>query len=565
MQSLKTVTPEIGNKVLVSCKDLPFVERGIELWPCVEGDCADSEYVLPGEVGQWISYIYDGDTYTTIDHTDIPNLTDEQIFIGQLESQYGKNYANGIRYIAGEYMTACDLVNIDVTGYSCPQPQIGYVGIDGCFECGDTISIRAKKHDNRIASWMDEEERGYEIYEASAPVECCQGCDDCPGEGGCQKPMMNLVDQLMGNIKTAGDNGIGYPGIKTVCPTEKTNVTWMVANCYFPVYCLAPTKEECSCDDCNSIAAITEVTIGGETVVLENTTNAAGDKTFLDQLDTIVDQINCKFKEILGPHSGTAFVSGGTDDCCPRQLMVNTCDEGFAIAGLEPCDVLKVDEPFTKKDKPGYKDCEGGGCVEAIVAENKVCCGIIWVADQDKFECDCPCGPSDPPPDTFLRFLKVELLKGDPTNCGIVSYGRELMEPKIPTGSGGIMRWEEANREAEGEWWNNDSEREGYHGDLRKDKYGRERNAATCAKCSSKYCRYEWRNKRSAMAEDGKTPQVCVYETIWGVDKDHPVAGEALELFFTALAESSATKCHVPKIGTCAEAIEECPPEEEKE
>ena len=551
---LYSLTPE-QVKVIVSCKDLPFLDAGITLWDCPENDCQGVEKALPGELGQFVAYIYDSTgKAVTIDDTSVPTLTDETIHIGQLEAQYGSSFPNGIKHIAGLNMKACNLEHVGVTGYACPQPQVIAAFVDGCFDCGDTITFEFDMHDNRLQSFNGGQERPKDPLVATVGAKCCDDCEDCPGRASCQPMMAEAVDKLNGNRSTGG-----YPGIPATCPPGSLDKPYkfMVAHSNWFVYCLTPEPEECNCEKCQDLPPITSVTINDKPVKLENTTNAAGDKTFLGHLDNVVTQINCAFDKELGRHNGTAFVTNGTDDCCARQLHVITCDASFAIEGLEVCDQLDPFKPFETTESPNYRDCKTGDCVEAETYSKTPCCGIIAILDQDKIECECECGAGAPPPDTLLRHGTLRIYKGDPFSCKVITNSVELLCAKLPLNSGGFIKWEASNQDADGEWWNNDSHREGYYGDLHRDKNGRFRNAHGCAKCNGKYCRYEFWNSKDTIARDSKTVQKCFYKTVWAIEKDHPQAKESLEKLFNALALKSTSGCKVPKVGSCDKAIED--------
>lgn len=537
------------SKVLVSRGNLAFPAAGQVLWNCPTCDGVD--LVFNGFPGQFVAYTLDEDTasptydlYITVDETTIAT-TDGEIFIGQFVDTQGKGYANDVRTIAGQSLGKCDLKGVKASGPSCPQPQILATYID-CIKCDETYTAMFTYSDNFTQSF-GKHRADQDTLVCSITTECCS-CDDCNPQANCDEIVGKLIDGF--NKKVRGGRH-KYPDrkIKDTGSFPKPYRFFKLHSNIFS-YCLAPRKEECACDSCNTVDAITGIT-GGAAAGTEfnNNLNPAGDGTYLGQLDNIAKQIECALDDKIGPHAGTAFVTGGTDDCCPAQLWVITCDAGFAL-NIDPCDNgLDLFPEFTDKGKTTKRDCESGDCIEPEDKVSKFCCGIGVIIDQDRIECDCPCD-IDVPPATLMRTGTFTFVK-DAGSCTPTVRAKEILAPKPPTGSGGYVRWEEYNQSADGEHWRATSERQGYFGSLRGDRQGRMRNAAAFSDCRKQYCHYVWENKHDTEGRDGKTLIRCNYLTDFYIPTCDKVTIDSFTLFYQAFAAESSAKCNIVKAGTC--------------
>ena len=544
------------SKVIVSKGNLALPAAGQVLWDCPT--CEELELSINGVPGQIVAYTYDEDPasptfgqYITVDETgdgtnalaDIPG----DIYVGQFTNCKGKAHATDIRTIAGRKLTKCELDSVTVDAPRCPQPQVLASYLD-CFDCGDTITAHFEYSDNATQSFgklrADEE-----TLTCAHTIECCgAGCHDCDPTATCDEWIAKLVDGLNGDIGKGKKHN--YPDRKIKRPGSKGYpFRFFKLHSNFLTFCIAPTKEECSCDSCETTAAITGITGGAAAgVEFSNNTNADGSATFMDQLDGIAKQIECAMTEAIGPHAATAFVTGGTDDCCPAQLWVFTCDPAFAL-NIDACD-NEIDpfETFVDKGKTSSRDCETGDCIEPVDAEKDFCCGIGVIIDQDRIECDCPCDV-DAPPNTLLRTGKFTFLK-DAKDCTPKVKSRELLCPIAPSGSGGYARWAEYSQNSAHECWRDTSSRQGPMNTLRGDKVGRLRNAPKFSDCRKQYCHYIWTNEQNSIGVD--SDKTCkFYKTDFYIPTCDLATIDSFTLFYQAFAEASSAKCKTIKAGTC--------------
>ena len=565
-----TRTVEMEKLMVLGCAatDKAFAPAGEVLYSCPTGNCDTVDLQFAGEEGLFVAYVYDSDPasetygcYVTVDPAD-PSLKGEVIF-GQFEKQYGSSYVNGIRKIAGQSFNLCNLDRVDTASWSCPQPQVLLATMEDCVACNDTFTFELRYNDAYTRAFSNGE-RPYEAITASVSVDCCEGCEDCGTNKNCQPLMVEAVRRLNGKHRKGADGKGGYPGIpRQVKGSEKNPIKFLVAQEYWKVYCLKPNKDECSCDDCTTIEALTSITIGGKTIEFKNNLNAKGDKTYRGQLDNIVSQIDCAFDDTLGEGRGGAFVTNGDGCCCSHQLHIVTCDKDVALGELVPCKELNPLKPFTTKETPLLNDCETGDCLPDEEVENKHCCGIMAILDQDPEECD-PCDLTVPKEDR-TRTGELCIIKGNPLKCAPMVTSKELLCPKLSTNSGGDIKWMALNQDAEGEWWCNDSIRGGYFNELTHDKQGRYRNATNCVKCD-KYCTYETYYTVKRYQKNGKTPMECLYKTTWAIPKSLPLAKADFEAKLAAIVERSSTNCEDIKFLTCEEvATDGCNCIEDKE
>lgn len=480
----------------------------------------------------------------TIDYTDLPNLAGKDIYLGVGYDADGDGLSEGIRRIAGTdgKIDKCMLDEAKVSAPVCGQPQILATYID-CVQCREEYAATFRYRDNYTQSFGISR-NDWETITVSAQTDCCS-CDDCSPEANCDEIICKLVDEFNNEVNY-DINGKGYPDRVEYYPELPYRAVRLHDN--WNTYCLSPLASECSCENCTGIDAIVSATIGGEVVEftgnLSPTNNAV---TNIAQLKGIAHQIECAFDEIIGPHSGFAFVTGGgPDSCCPAALHVVTCDDSFVLTGvsgdIDTCEAINPYPEFAKK-----MTCVDCGSSPST-PEDAPKCGLAIIIDQPTIDCDCYLNR---PWAFYGRHGEFTFVK-DANDCTPIVKAAELLAPKLPENFGSQIQFDEYNQDIGGDTRNYSefNNRQGWLG--LPDSTAKVRNAVT-ADCHKSYCQYFLGHSQEARSHNPRNnfPNLRRLSSYINIPSDDDVTLGSFEEFFNALLEAGSGNCKVIGPVTC--------------
>lgn len=334
--------------------------------------------------------IYNPKTGLTYDNTTISGATHLNIGVG-----IGKKgqLADNIRLITRDTLkfnsTGCQNYcwYDNLVTPSCSQPKV----LDLYFcsaKCGETVSITLEVDTPLLRSYMPYDER--QKYTFTATPDC--GCETCDGEVNMDDVVCQLVDKINGTFRRArfdqffGGNNEG----DLIQPFKAAKL--FVGAATSKQYCLSVGSTDCQ--NCTQIDAIDAVVVQEETINLVGTTISSS-KSALNQIDSIVEQINDALKVV----GGSAYIERGEGACCPIKLHVNTCDASFALFGdgdeIAPCE---EENPFQAVPNASQ------GCVncDTVATTTTYSHGLRIFLDPVDLNIDDLHGY---PPDTFYKDL----------------------------------------------------------------------------------------------------------------------------------------------------------------
>ncbi len=464
-------------KVLVTDGNLGFVTDGTPLYTIIKKSDyrATTVYNVPAKgLVAWVDR-KDGTIPVTITPFNITASDLPFLHIGVGYDGNGDGIVEGIRQFGPDHAEACAVTGFNAAGPQCGMPEIKAI-YPGCLSC-DALTVKVKVSDaatRSFAPWhLDDAE-----FVASYTPDCAT-CGDCEKTVSCDEYICGLIDQLNGEetYKIGDSLYPDYMGdtVKRPFRAVKLHSNWNS-------FCLAP--ESSTCKECFKTSALTTFTVDGEEYEFEGVTvndvYAEDTYTLITQLEYAAQQIENKIQEVLGKHAGWAIVSRGIGNCCGAQLHVVTCDDTFAIEGLEPCeDAINPYSEFTVKGV-----CEQ--CDSSTTPDNRTC-GLAIIADQDTLECDCFMKHT---PAFTGRSITIEVNSG--TDIAKYTKFATLQEGRVPSGFGSEVQLEEY-RQASGysgyDYSNGNNPRPDGLGLPGPD--ARIRKAVT-AKCEKSYCLYEF-------------------------------------------------------------------------
>jgi hypothetical protein len=478
---------------LVTSGNFAFVATGTPLYKLVKTGEKFKKYynVAPGQPVMWVESSTPGNIPDTIAPADL-TLTDlANLKIGVGYSSLGNGMTDAIRLLSPLDVQGCTIDKLDATDAQCAVPWIKAVYPE-CVSC-DTVSARVRVYDNQSISFSDHPLKAYQEFVGSYTPDC-SSCNDCEKTATCDEVVCGLVDALNNDtdLRIQGDPYPHYynTGLERPYTAFKIHNTWKS-------YCIAPEIGS-GCTECNTIDALTSFTIDGEEYDFNLTDPASSGETLqtlVDQLEIAVDLINEKFTEVLGRHSGKAFLSRGEGKCCPVQLFVTTCDETFEIAGLNECE--SAVEQWPEFVTSGY--CKQCGSTEDTTTPS---CGIGVFVKPDVEPCNC--WDLNQPKQFNSRWIEIDIISGTGNdNTPKYTKNATLLEGQVASNYGSQIQYLEYanNIDAigfEGFQYEIGNEPSGWLGIPRKS--SRLRKSIT-ADCNKSYCTYYLRHK--AQTEKG--------------------------------------------------------------
>ena len=517
---------------IVAYGNYPIKPAGEPLFSCPTGKRRPGEKIFyNGVPGQLVAYTYDSSVSTipvTVGAADLATLTTD-LYIGVFVDQDGDGAADDVRPLAGGCFDKCNIDEASVGAPFCGQPLIEAATLD-CVKCNETYTVKVTLENNQTRSWSPLFKGGCEFIASTSP-DCCT-CDDCPPEANCKEILCDLVKQLNGELDLRINNE-AYPdwkgkGLPRPFKAVRGHDNWFT-------YCITPQEDDCNCDTCTNVAAITEATIGGETVSFTGNLDPNDPaKTLLPQVQNIAFQIECAFDDIIGDSSGFAVVTQGVTACCPLQLHVVTCDADFAIAGLEPC-AAPCDLSF-----PCKRVCADCNTEEAepYIPE----CWLAIIAEPEKP--DCRCYLEDVPWAWYGVKGKIEFLK-DAGDCVPNVKTQTLLEPKSPRNFGAQIQWLEYKYGfpgGRGRKYRASNYRKGTFGFP--DDTSRLRNAVT-AKCDALYCSYFLKHGIDYKTAFSHSTSCTPLSSGVHINCEDDVTLAEWEVFFNALITANNNNCKV--------------------
>lgn len=307
--------------------------------------------------------IYDADTGVSVG-PGVTCATNPRLVIAQGIDTDGDGVANVLRKSAYDFIDAKGVNAATAEGPECGQVKILDVGI-GCMKRGESVSLTVEARTGQTENFYKYND--YERYTETVEFafDDCEGCDQ-PIE--CKEIACALANKF--NAKDV-KNSIRKQGslIKRVKEHQLKDKPFHVYVLHPNDYQFCFTTAEGPCAKCNTIDAITGITIGsGEDAVTHifNLTTVPGDatSTTTGQVSRVVKLIN---KILEADNSGYAldastFAGTGKPCCDGVKLLINSC-KVITLLGAEGTPIVPCETGLPTHNV--VKNGECGACSES--------------------------------------------------------------------------------------------------------------------------------------------------------------------------------------------------------
>lgn len=298
--------------------------------------------------------IYDADTGISIG-AGATVTTNPRIVIAQGIDTNGDSVAEVLRKSAYDSIDGYGLNAVTAEGPQCGQVKILDVGI-GCVERGKPISMIIEARTGHTENFYNYND--YERWTETVEFQFneCEGCDQ-PLE--CKEVACALANKFNGKD---AKNSIIKQGslIKRVREHQAKDKPFHVYVLHDNDYQFCFTTAEADCVGCNTIDAITGITVGEVTTNFTFTTDPAdAEKTKVGQLSRVLKLINDALGDKGYALDASTFSGSGKPCCDGVKILINSC-ETVALLGFEDAEIEACETDFPTKTVTTYGEC--GSC-----------------------------------------------------------------------------------------------------------------------------------------------------------------------------------------------------------
>jgi hypothetical protein len=407
---------KIRENFLVSSGDQAIYAAGLSMF-----NSDGTTKVSPGQLAIW-------DPKTAISLGSAITCSDyDSIVISQ-------GLSNGkLRSCFGDILHGCEVKALNVETPICGVPDIWDFYIDSTIGCNENFSITITVDDDDTRNLFPWNKK--ETYTYSVDSKDC-ACSTCDSGFDAFKLACKLRDQI--NNNGYNELPVNKKGIFKNIPaySKKFTASLLYAGATTSiVYCINPIAGS-ACEKCvDADVHIRSMKFDTDTVVtFTGTSNAAGDATLIEKLDTIVKQIN----EALGDN-GSAVITKGAGSCCPWRLEINTCFGDFELhSNLLGTSAIVA---CTPAEDPFSEITIANTCPNCTALETKTfAAGLRIVSAPLDLKCDPRAAAPNPVEGIGLRKLEVFPTKG--FGCG-KSYVYHKQAAGAPENLGYHFQWQE--------------------------------------------------------------------------------------------------------------------------
>jgi len=337
------------------------------------------------KAGQWVWY--NPETGVSVGSGALATMNQVAIGVG-----VGPHVGGPADFLQTCIYDAIDINGIDYSTVSpprCAGAPSGRLLFD-CLNCDSDIAVKIRYRNNNTEQFKDLNQWDHITLYAS---KACPSCDACTTADYSLAYACALEESL--KVKPADfSKPTGSYGIP-VSPTVPLSVTRISTGMTKYAFCLNPVVTTCSnCIKLDAIIGVRWVGIGEEDADVDtfftNTVDPSDStKTFKDQIDLIIDQINADMaaKSLLGKAYRT---HGAANNCCPEKISIISCSAVKLLGGTEE-EAVAIDPCATGNmlaAVPIEAPCIG--CDDEAPATTKTYAAGIEIAfDLEDYMCGC--------------------------------------------------------------------------------------------------------------------------------------------------------------------------------
>lgn len=509
------MNPNITRHIVVD-GDVSFVPTGTPVYSYIGGKV---RYNVAH--GQPIAYLKatDGKVPVTIDVTELDDSNKHRLLIGVGDSSQKNGVVDGIRHLGSEEIGNCDIEAMSVASPTCGNPEVYDMYFD-CVSCDETYTIEIGVRDNFTQSYAHSHKDEANWYVSYKPN--CKQCNECDRDIECDEVVDGLVANFYQKDGYVMKNGQPYPDFRRSVDDYPFDLHKLYGRSL--TYCLSFETPGTECEDCQTLPAFSNVTVGGVAIDLSGITTPTDDTAvFKAQLEQVVAVINEAFDEDAVVN-GRAYVTGvNYNTCCPMQLHINTDDVDFVAEDVNGVLTPNVDKSPFGVGEPG----EG------------FTCGIRVIGAPLSEDCDCDLNRLL---QSYFRKVRIQAI-GE----GFVDTREaSIQKAEIPGQFGTMIQHMELtqNRGGSGRDFSAGAQRGTWLGNHRKDSHVRR---AVTAKCHKDYCSYYTRSRLHFPNQSNQLDS-RVMISYFHVESDAVTANAEVKAFLDKMAELSITCADVPTI-----------------
>lgn len=383
-----------------------------------------------------------------------------------------------LRSCFGDVLSGCDVRAVRAQAPACGVVDIWDFYIDENINCNENFGITITIDDDDTRNLFPWNKK--ETYTYSVDTKDC-ACTECASGFDAFKLACKLRDQI--NNQGYNELPVNKKGIfKQVAKYgRKFTASLLYPGTSSVVYCINPV-DGAACDNCvDADVHIRSMKFDTDTVVtFTGTSNADGDATLIEKLDTIVAQINAALGD-----NGSAIVTRGAGGCCPWRLEINSCYTDFALhsnllgtSAITPC---------VPHESPFEEITIANTCPNCSALDTKTfTAGLRIVSTPVNLTCN-PMSPV-PNPAEGVGLRKIEVFPTKGFSCG-KSYSYHKQSAGLPENLGYHFQVQEFNSDKGGMGRGHENfVRQGY-GPLGLP-LGIGRESAVQTVCKESYCSY---------------------------------------------------------------------------
>jgi len=309
--------------------------------------------------------------------------------------------ADFMQLTAFDMFDLCGVEYINSQAPVCAQAPSGRLLME-CVDCNQDIAVKVRYRNNTTQQYKGENVWDEFTMYANKACDQCNNCTD-PGDV-CSAVTCLLEASLKPTINLKMPSNIFMPKYPANIPFFVNKI--QTGQLLYP-FCLGPLSTTCA--ECVQLDAIIGINIGGTNYFFTDTTTVNDPtKTWISQLDYIVEQINDQFKT-LGIAGSATYIHGGDNNCCQKKLTILSCQAVTLIGGtqLVPTVIATCSpavDPFAAVSIP--EQCLT--CVPGAPAPKVYSCGLNIQFDLEQYLCSC--NPDVPGMEYFGIEYQIEVI-----------------------------------------------------------------------------------------------------------------------------------------------------------
>jgi hypothetical protein len=317
----------------------------------------DDQYGLNPAIKDQQVVIYNADTGVSVGAGVTATTCPNMVIATGIDTD-GDGYADVLRTVAFKKLSANTLNAVTAEPPTCGQIKIVDVGI-GCVKKGKSYSLTIEVRNEEYERLYDQF-RGYERFTETVEFGYDE-CDECDTELNCKEVACALANKFNGKDRNYSlKKNISL--LKRVREHQDKDKPFHVYVLHENDYEFCFATENTACVGCNTISAITGITIDGEESTFIGTTDSDGELTTTAQVAKVIKNINRLLGDKGYALDASTYTGSGKPCCDGVKILINACVP-VTLQGVEGEDITPCATGLPTYTVSTQGAC--GGCAEA--------------------------------------------------------------------------------------------------------------------------------------------------------------------------------------------------------